>query len=228
MSKLKLKLNPWIAGSILSVQIVQSICYAGEVKLSPSSEKVPVRNLAFNHIHHHTPGYIEPTPEVSDQATQKYYELSIDGMEEYLENLGKTDPKAQAELQGDLDKIKSKSKTAKIVLWSGVGLGSTVALVTWFSNPMKDTPSPGDSSFSSTLDHNGNAVQARVIGIAAGIGIAGLGVLTGLILSPKKSDFRKFVNKNNELSPNHQLKLERFGLNIGPSRDSSMTVSFSF
>jgi hypothetical protein len=172
--------------------------------------------------------YVGPPPELSDRNTNKYYGLSIDGLEGYLRDLEKDDPLTREKLQPDFDNLKSKVKTAKIVLWSGIGLGVGFIAYSWIANPQKPMPALTDPNWSPTLQSNANATTAAITGTALGVGIGLAGLLVAYIVSPGNDEYRSFVNKNNELSPKHQLKLKNLGLNMDANHSSSLAVSFSF
>lgn len=186
------------------------------------------RSLATTY-YHHSPIYVPLyNTELSDSLKNKYYELSVDGFEEYLSDLEKDEPKVTEKLRPELERLKYSNKLSKIVLWSSLAAGTGIGIISIIANPTKENPSVFDPNWSTAVENNSRIQSNRMAGIIVGFGVITGGLISYFLIKPGKDEMRKFVNLNNELSSQHKLKMKNIGFNIDPVNGSSIALNFSF
>jgi hypothetical protein len=216
------KYSDLVSAIVCFTLVNSSSAWTKEVMLVvDQNDQKPTRNPAY----YHSTTYVSPPPEIADKSKNKYYDFTISGFQDYLDDLGKDDQQTKEALQPDLDHLRSKVNVAKWVMLGGVGAGVILGTTLFFTAP-SNPYSFFDSGYSAASSARQNQQLGGIIG---GIGLIIVAVTTGIILSPGNGEIRKFVNKNNELSPKHQLELRNLGFNYDPQTDAkSLSLSFNF
>lgn len=127
-----------------------------------------------------------------EKPVYKTYESSVEGLENLMSDLKKSNINVHNQLESDFSKIKSDSRTASIIRWTTTigGIGYAISSILSARND-------------SDNDEKGNEIFSK-FGIGMGVFFAGY-IASGFI-EPSRQDYMNFINKHNEINPDNQLQ----------------------
>jgi hypothetical protein len=134
--------------------------------------------------------YVAPS---TIQVGGQYYEVSVSGLETYMDRLKITQPQVYQELLPDLNWLIVKRNSAFVI--GGVSL--TLGTVLTF----------GSLTFLSTTETQ--LLHSPVPNLSAlfgGLAMMTIGSIAAIILYPGRSDFMNFMNKSNVLNPANEMR----------------------
>jgi hypothetical protein len=149
-------------------------------------------------FHHPGAAAMPESIRVGDQ----YFDLGVGGIEDYMDSIKGSDPKAYQAMLPELERLQSKST---VRLWTTVGVIAVGAGLT----AIGATSSPTNFGL-----------------LVGGLAAVTAGMFVPYILGPGRSDYMDFVNKHNRARPSNPLKIQ-LGFAPTPSGAAGM-VAFTF
>jgi hypothetical protein len=122
-------------------------------------------------------------------ANGQYFDVSIGGLENYVDNLKISRPDVYVQLILELDRLRAKRNLSWVVAGAGVATGGAMMIYGWQAGPVfMGEPQP----------HAGLMV--------GGVGVIALGMFATWYIQPDRKDYMNFLNKSNSLTPDSQLR----------------------
>ena len=118
----------------------------------------------------------------------QYFDMSANGLEEFMETLQLENPTAHRALSPSFNKIQKASSTSKIISY-GLGGGGTVVMLVGLTQLESSDPSTATLSM-------------------VGMTVSLVGILVGAAIAPGRKDFMKFVNHHNRVRPETPLRIQ--------------------
>jgi hypothetical protein len=151
-----------------------------------------------------------PSPEVKStyKVDNRSYEKNLSGLEDYLDDLAKTNPSVHDQLKAELQSLRTRNTISMISLLSMGGVGLFMV------------------SFGTAGGLNNNYLLTTFGGAA----IAVTGIVLATVIHPTDRDIKKFVDHHNTLNPEHPITPEQsLKLSLGPvPGGAGAFLSFNF
>lgn len=157
-------------------------------------------------------------PPSSLTVGDQYYTADWDGFRKYLDTLRASEPRVYAALSPKLGEIEDQRTLGNIVIWSGIGIGTGLAI--WGFSKMATGLDQSECDKlpigSTERDHCDDQKMEEWEGetdeglafVGAGLGVATLGIVGGILLKPGRSELLDLVNEHNRTRPGQPMRLQ--------------------
>ena len=154
------------------------------------------------------PHYGTRFPQHFEARGNQYYDMTVSGLRLRVDSLKTSDSATYAILDREVSRLETR-RTAAIALFVGglaaplVGFGA--GFIAQSQHECPPSPSVGNPNFeqASRAWHDCEKERGGIMGMYAlvGMGVGAAGVLSALLVSPKRSDLLEVVNLHNRLTP---------------------------
>ena len=165
----------------------------------------------------HSSTYVREVPShlvVNDQL----FDASPAGFRAYLETIKDSNGPLYAQLAPDVDRLESRTTTARTMLAAGLGLGLGLTIAGIVTRQDCQGPAVTDPDFAAKAEAWGacnrdNMSRMETFGLI-GMAVATGGVIGALVTAPRRGDLLDLVNKHNRASADPM----RLQIGYDPSR----------